>query len=87
MINIRNLLNFNNCFDSVIITDDKGIIQYYVNMRIDIFDLKRNDIIGKSILGIYPYLTEETSSIMRVLKDGKLIYDQVECLTTKHGQR
>ena len=87
VINIRNLLNLYNYFDSVIITDNKGIIQYYVNMRTDIFDLKRNDIIGKSILVIHPYLTEETSSIMRVLKDGKPIYDQVEYLTNKHGQK
>ena len=37
----QNALNLYNYFDSVIITDDKGIIQYYVNMRTDIFDLKR----------------------------------------------
>ncbi|QQY80140.1 arginine utilization regulatory protein [Keratinibaculum paraultunense] len=86
MVNIRNILNLYNYFDSIIITDDEGIIQYYANMRTDIFDLKRNDIIGSSILDIHPYLTEETSSIMRVLKDGKPIYDQVEYLTTKHGQ-
>lgn len=86
VVNTRNLLNLYNYFDSIIITDHKGIIQYYVNMRTDIFDLKRNDIIGKSILEIHPYLTEETSSIMRVLKDGKPIYDQVEHLTTKYGQ-
>lgn len=86
VVNTRNLLNLYNYFDSIIITDHKGIIQHYVNMRTDIFDLKRNDIIGKSILEIHPYLTEETSSIMRVLKDGKPIYDQVEHLTTKHGQ-
>lgn len=87
MVNIKNALNLYNYFDSVIITDDKGIIQYYVNMRTDIFDLKRDDIIGKSILEIHPYLTEDTSSIIRVLKDGKPIYDQIEYLTTEHGQK
>ncbi len=86
MINIRNLLNIYNYFDSVIITDHKGVIQYYTNMRTDVYDLRRDDIIGKTILEIHPYLTEETSSIMRVLKDGTPIYDQVEYLTTKHGQ-
>lgn len=55
-------------------------------MRTDIYDLKENDIIGKTILDIHPELTEETSSIMRVLRDGKPIYDQIEHLTTKHGQ-
>lgn len=55
-------------------------------MRSDIYDLRREEIIGKSILEIHPYLTEETSSIIRVLKDGKPIYNQIEYLTTKHGQ-
>jgi len=87
MLNIKNLLNLYNYFDSVIITDHKGVIQYYMNMRTDVFDLKRDDIIGKTILEIHPYLTEDTSSIMRVLKTGKPIYDQVEYLTTKDGQQ
>ncbi len=86
MRNIKSLLNINNYFDSIIITDSKGIIEYYSNMRSDIYDLRQREIIGKSILEIHPYLTEETSSIMRVLKDGKPIYDQIEYLTTKHGQ-
>lgn len=55
-------------------------------MRSDIYDLRREEIIGKSILEIHPYLTEETSSIIKVLKDGKPIYNQIEYLTTKHGQ-
>ena len=86
MINIRNLLNIYNYFDGVIITDHRGAIQYYTNMRTDVYDLKREDIIGKTVLEIHPYLTEETSSIMRVLKYGKPIYNQVEYLTSKHGQ-
>lgn len=55
-------------------------------MRSDIYDLRRDRIIGKCILEIHPYLTKETSSIMKVLKDGKPIYNQIEYLTTKHGQ-
>ncbi|WZL73717.1 sigma 54-interacting transcriptional regulator [Clostridiaceae bacterium 35-E11] len=86
MHNVEWLLNIFNYFDGMIVTDEKGIIRYYSNMRTDIYDLKQSEIIGKSILEIHPELTEETSSIMRVLKDGKPIYDQVEYLTTKHGQ-
>lgn len=84
--NVERVLNMYNYFDSVIVTDEKGIIKYYSNMRTDIYDLKTNDIIGKTILEIHPELTEETSSIMRVLKTGRPIFDQVERLTTKHGQ-
>lgn len=84
--NVEQVLNIYNYFDSVIITDEKGVIKYYTNMRTDIYDLKTNEIIGKTILQIHPELTEETSSIMRVLKSGKPIFDHIEKLTTKHGQ-
>ncbi len=84
--NVEQVLNIYNYFDSVIITDEKGIIKYYTNMRTDVYDLKTNEIIGKTILEIHPELTEESSSIMRVLKTGKPIFDHIEKLTTKHGQ-
>lgn len=86
MINIKNLLNIYNYFDGIIVTDSKGVIQYYTNMRTDVYDLKSEDIIGKTVLELHPYLTEETSSIMRVLKNGKPVYNHVEYLTSKHGQ-
>ncbi|MBO4991387.1 MAG: sigma 54-interacting transcriptional regulator [Firmicutes bacterium] len=79
------ILNMFNYFDGVIITDERGVIEYYFNSRSDIYSL-RMDPIGKNILEVHPYLTEETSSIMRVLKTGKPIYDQIEHLKTEHGQ-
>lgn len=84
--NVEQVLSIYNYFDSVIVTDVNGVIKYYANMRTDIYDLKTTDIIGKTILDIHPELTEETSSIMRVLKSGKPIFDKIEKLTTKHGQ-
>lgn len=84
--NVESVLNMYNYFDSVIVTDEKGIIKYYTNMRSDIYMPDVSDIIGKSILEIHPELTEETSSIMRVLKDGSPIFDQLEHFTTMDGR-
>ena len=82
---IEKLLNIYNYFDGIIITDEKGVITYYSNLRTDIYNLRIDQIIGKTILEIYPELSEEDSTIMQVLKTGKPIYDKVEKLTTTHG--
>ena len=83
--NIESLLNICNYFDGIIVTDKNGIINYYVNFRTDIYNLRLNQIIGKSILEIHPELKEEDSTIMQVLKTGQPIYDRIEHLTTSHG--
>lgn len=83
--NIERLLNIFNYFDGTIITDEKGVIQYYTNFRTDIYNLRIENIVGKTILEIHPDLTEETSTIMQVLKTGQPVYDRVEHLTTPHG--
>ena len=83
--NIESLLNIYNYFDGIIVTDKNGIINYYVNFRTDIYNLRLNQIIGKSILEIHPELKEEDSTIMQVLKTGQPIYDRIEHLTTPHG--
>lgn len=44
MNNVEWLLNIFNYFDGVIITDEKGIISYYSNMRSDVYDLKQDEI-------------------------------------------
>lgn len=83
--NIESILNIYNYFDGIIVTDKNGIIDYYVNFRTDIYNLRLNQIIGKSILEIHPELKEEDSTIMQVLKTGQPIYDRIEHLTTPHG--
>lgn len=84
--NIENVLNMYNYFDSVIVTDAKGVIKYYTNMRTDVYNLDLTDIVGKTILEIHPELTEETSSIMRVLRSGEPIFHQLEHFGTLDGR-
>lgn len=84
--NYERVLNMYNYFDGAIITDEKGVILYYTNLRTDLYDLKLKEIIGRHILEIHPEMKEEESSILQVLKTGKPIYDRIEKLTTPHGQ-
>ena len=58
---IEKLLNIYNYFDGIIITDEKGVITYYSNLRTDIYNLRIDQIIGKTILEIHPELSEEDS--------------------------
>ena len=83
--NFESLLNIYNYFDGIIVTDKNGIINYYVNLRTDIYNLRLKQIIGKNILEIHPEIKEEDSTIMQVLKTGQPIYDRIEHLTTPHG--
>lgn len=83
---VERILDVYNYFDSVIVTDDKGVILYYTNMRADVYWPTEEEIVGKTILELHPELTEETSSIMQVLRTGKPIFDQLEHFN-RDGQR
>lgn len=57
--------------DAIIITDCKGFIEYSIMFSNEVNNLKSAHVTGMHILENYPSLTEETSSIMRVLKMGR----------------
>lgn len=84
-INIEKLLNIYNYFDGILITDEKGVLKYYANFRTDVYNLRRDEIIGRTILEIHPDMKEEDSTIMTVLKTGKPIYNHIEHLYSPHG--
>lgn len=75
-------------YDNILITDEKGKIIFY-----DLADLKvlkvlgfrPEDFMGKHITSFYQDLTEETSTIMSVLKSGKPIVNIRQELLTKNG--
>ncbi len=82
---IDGIFDLYNYFDSVIVTDEKGIIRYYSNMREDLYQPDLKDIIGHTILELHPELTEDTSSIMQVLKTGVPVYNQLETWYNRDG--
>lgn len=86
-INISKLLNIYNYFDGIIITDENAVIQYYTNFRTDLYNIRLDEVIGKTILEIHPEMKEEDSTIMQVLKTKKPIYNHIEHLTNIYGDK
>ena len=79
---IEQLFKLDNYYDGLIVTDNKGYIEFFMTYRPDISGAKQEDLIGKHVLDIYPGLTEETSTIMRVLRSGEPIYNEYQTLIT-----
>ena len=57
---IEQLFKLDNYYDGLIVTDNKGYIEFFMTYRPDISGAKQEDLIGKHVLDIYPGLTEET---------------------------
>ena len=84
---LDDILKMYNYIDGIIITDEKGIIQYYNSFRPDLNKINPQEVLGKHILDTYPGLNEEKSTIMRVLKNGEHIYDEYQEVTSFKGQK
>ena len=81
---VEQILNVFNYIDAIIVTNEKGDIEYYVNNRPHLNRLREEDIRGMNILELYPDLTEETSSIYRVLRTGQPIYNEFQSMRAVH---
>lgn len=82
---VEQLLKIYNYIDGIMVTDKEGYIEYYTNFRPDVNNLKEKDVYGKHIFDVYPNLTKETSSIMRVLDSGEPISNEDQMLVTYKG--
>ncbi len=80
------ILKLYNYIDGLVVTDKKGYIVYYNTFRPDINNLREKEVVDKHILEVYPSLTEETSSIMRVIRNRKPTYNEKQKLETFKGQ-
>lgn len=83
---VEQLLSIYNYIDGIIVTDSKGFVEYFATFRPDVNKLKEKNILHKHITEVYPGLTEESSSIMRVLRSGEPISNEYQTLKTYDGQ-
>lgn len=83
---LSQILKLYNYVDGILLTDDQGRVEYFITYRSDVNSLKAEDVEGKHLFEIYPDLTEETSSIMRVLRSGEPIFNEYQTLKTVQGQ-
>ncbi|MCQ4638295.1 sigma 54-interacting transcriptional regulator [Anaerovorax odorimutans] len=72
--------------DSILITDRDGIIEYCALIDLEDHTVKNEGYTGKYLLEVYPDLTEEESTIFRVMKTGEPIIDEVQTLTDCNGK-
>lgn len=75
--NILKLIS-ENLYCGIFIVDKFGKVVFYNQSVNDLAGLKVENAVGKHILEIFPRLTEETSTIMNVLKTGKSLKNYVQ---------
>lgn len=75
---IEQILNIYNHVDTIILTDDKGYITYFITYRPDVNPNRPKNMVGKHMLEAFKTLTEETSSVMRVIKTEEPILNEIQ---------
>lgn len=75
---IEQILNIYNHVDTIILTDDKGYITYFITYRPDVNPHRPKNMVGKHMLEAFKTLTEETSSVMRVIKTEEPILNEIQ---------
>lgn len=73
--------------DSIMIVNLDGFIEYATVKDDDGKAVTNGGYTGKKLLEVYPELTEETSTIFRVMKTGKPILDEFQSLTDCNGKK
>lgn len=69
------------------VVDDTGRTIIYNQSMADLEGLDVNEVMGKSILDIFPSLTPETSTMLTVLKTGKPIYNRHQTYLNNKGKQ
>ena len=72
--------------DGIHIVDSSGKIIYYNKFAADLDAINPEEAIGRHILEIYPSLTAETSTIMKVIKNGSPILNHQQSFRNYRGQ-
>ena len=75
---VEKIFSIYNHIDTMILTDEKGIIEYYMTWRPDVNTNKPEIVMGKHVLEAWDSLTEETSTIIRCLKTGEPVRNEYQ---------
>ncbi|MDR3672873.1 MAG: sigma 54-interacting transcriptional regulator [Holophaga sp.] len=72
--------------DGILICNSTGHVEYYTNFRPDINSLTEEEVLGKHILEVYPHLDPNESCILKVLKSGEPIYNELQNVINLHEE-
>lgn len=82
--NIEEILD-NIIDEGIHIADNKGRIIFYNKFAADLDSINTAEAVGRHMLEIYPSLTEETSTILKVIKTGKAILNYQQSFKNYKG--
>ncbi len=66
--------------------DIKGVTLYYNQSAAKLDGVNQHEVIGRHVLDVFPSLSEETSSLLRVLRSGEKISHRQQVYTNFRGQ-
>jgi arginine utilization regulatory protein len=72
--------------EAVHVVDPDGITVYYNRAASEMDGLRRQDVVGRHILQVYPSLTPESSSLLQVLSSRKPIVNQQQTIVATTGK-
>lgn len=81
----QEILNLYNYFNGSIIIDEDTNIVYYYNNRTEANSVTWKDLAGKKLLEAYPDLSEEESTLISALKEGKPSYNMLQTIKFYNG--
>ncbi|MCF6097543.1 sigma 54-interacting transcriptional regulator [Thermovorax subterraneus] len=73
--------------EGVHIVDQRGVTIYYNKAASRIEGLSPSEVVGRPLLEVFPSLTEEESTIYKVLKTGEPIYERLQTFTNYKGKK
>lgn len=73
--------------EGIHVIDTKGNTIFYNDVAAIHDGMKREEVLGKNILEVFPSLTEETSTLLKVLKTKKPIYNRAQTYKNIYGKR
>ena len=83
--NMEKLLE--NLHEGIQMVDRRGTVVLCNEAAAKLDNLKKEEVVGRHILDIYPSLTEKTSTIIRVLQTGKAIHDYQQTFLNYKGSK
>lgn len=78
---VEQIFNIYNHVDTMILTDDKGYIEFYMTWRPDVNTNKEEDLLGKYVLDAWDTLTEQSSTIIRCIKTQEPVLNEYQIFT------
>lgn len=69
------------------VVDRQGVTVFYNEMMASIDGLSQDQVLGKNIFQLYPSLTDDTSTLKMVLKQGEKIVDKIQTYVNVKGKK